>query len=200
MADMEREHVWPALTNRTGAAPTGTHIIFLQRLSSKGRDISNWEKMQTRMTHDLGARGYTFTFIEPSTLSMPEQILLFSRGTILVSSHGAGLTHAMWMQPKSIILEARPKKMMFNEFFKSLAVDFDLTHFSYENRVDVVELPNGSMQLNIDLFAESVKSVLWHSDQIFGSPPGCKSPITIQEATLAHFKVYVNPKDNHVVT
>jgi hypothetical protein len=57
-------------------------------------------------------------------------VLILSRATVFVLSHGAGMTHMIWMNPKAIVMEIISAYYP-RLFFPALAADFGLQLYQY---------------------------------------------------------------------
>jgi hypothetical protein len=191
MASMERKYLWPL--KRRGTPASGTHVVFLERLT-QGRSILNLDAVRQTLTETLLARGYSIEFINPTNIPVEDQILTVSRATVLISMHGAGLTHAMWMNPRSVIIEIVAKTNGRN-FFKLLAADYnlgylELRHYrgTVSNGGDIVDY---DVNVDTDQLITMVKQGIWSSDQLFHPPPDCHEPITDYEAALSGLNAQV---------
>ena len=95
--------------------------IFLNRSLKSGRNISNMDELKT-ILHDQN-----FLIIETEKLSIPEQLLIFSEASHIISIHGAGNTNLLF-SPKSVrFLEIMPKNKISSHYYwlaNSLNVDY----------------------------------------------------------------------------
>ena len=70
-----------------------------------------------------------FTIVDFDILNIEEQLSYILNCEILVGMHGAGLSHMLWMKPKSKIFEIRTKNNSNDNCFFSLASDLDHDYF-----------------------------------------------------------------------
>lgn len=73
--------------------------IFIERGEASNRRIPN----EAELTAALRASG--FVCVRPETLSVAEQIRLFSRATLVVGQLGAGMANCVWCQPGTVVFE-----------------------------------------------------------------------------------------------
>ena len=185
MASMEQNIIWPKAYAET--PKSGTAVVMLER-SGTSRVIKNWAIVQYAIQQQIATRGYQVVYFRAENLPIHEQILKMSRATVLVSMHGAGLTHAMWMTPGSVIFELLSQSNQ-RRFFKALAADFDLGYLEYRNWRSTLEegVPpyDQSMDAEPDAVVNGLLLAIWMSDRRFGTPPGCQDPVSDTEAALA---------------
>lgn len=73
--------------------------IFLSRRATDGRNVEPIDAVEDH----LKERGFEVVYIEDFDLQV--QFNIFSDAKIVVAPHGAGLTHAMFMRPGSVLVE-----------------------------------------------------------------------------------------------
>jgi hypothetical protein len=173
MATMERDFLWPLSLN--GEPQNGTHVVILKRVSPK-RNVTNWQEVEDTIASVVASRGYSISFHDFVNVSLTDQVLILSRATVFVSSHGAGMTHMIWMNPKSIVIEiisaSNPRL-----FFPALAADFDLQLYQYVEHDVIGDFEQDScIHLNVNSFIRQLSEALWLSDQQFGVTPLCHNP------------------------
>lgn len=178
MATMERNFLWPLSLN--GEPHNGTHIVILKRVSPK-RNVTNWQEVEDTVASVVSSRGYSIAFHDFVNVSLSDQVLILSRATVFVSSHGAGMTHMIWMNPKSIVIEiisaSNPRL-----FFPALAADFDLQLYQYVEHNVIGDFDqDSSIRLNVNSFIHQLSEALWLSDQQFGIAPGCHNPYQMKD-------------------
>ena len=66
------------------------------------------------------------------SLSFEEQVRLMGCSSVLVGSHGAGLSHMLWLKPGSCVVELRRRADRWNNCYFSLASALDLEYFYLE--------------------------------------------------------------------
>jgi len=78
--------------------------VFLVRHQSRGRYIENMDEVAKVISR------YSFELVDADTLSIKEQIKLFSETGFLIGIHGAGLTNMMFRYPNKMkVVELFPK-------------------------------------------------------------------------------------------
>jgi capsular polysaccharide biosynthesis protein len=70
-----------------------------------------------------------FLIVAMEELSFYEQYKLVAESDVLISLHGAGLTHMLWMAANSKVMEIRLKDDTHNNCYFSLASDLNLKYF-----------------------------------------------------------------------
>jgi capsular polysaccharide biosynthesis protein len=76
--------------------------IFLTRSKKRLRFIENADEVEAAL------RNYGFRIVDADTLSLEEQIKLFSSASFLVGIHGAGLTNMVYREGNCSVLEIFP--------------------------------------------------------------------------------------------
>jgi hypothetical protein len=72
---------------------------------------------------------FGFFIADFDVMSFDEQLACMLDAEVLVSLHGAGLTHMLWMQPKSKVLEIRARGDSHNNCYFSLASDLNHKYY-----------------------------------------------------------------------
>lgn len=99
LANVEQNVFWKQMLQQS-PSPYGTHILLLKRLGS--RIVKNSEDLVIKVIEEfVNDRGYTLHVSDFKDLALEQQIIRSSRATVFASSHGAGITNAMWMVPGS---------------------------------------------------------------------------------------------------
>ncbi|MGJ8514017.1 glycosyltransferase family 61 protein [Carnimonas bestiolae] len=79
-----------------------------------------------------------FIIIHAESLSIEQQMLLFSMAGKVVAPHGAGLTNIAFMKKGSFLLELFPSHMLIRDFYmRSKHNDMSYKCFIYEDEIDV---------------------------------------------------------------
>lgn len=85
---------------KVGSAPSTVHRLYISRNKSHfERKVVNEEALWQLLQR------YDFQRVEMEKLSLREQIQLASGADVIVGPHGAGMTHALFMKPESLIIE-----------------------------------------------------------------------------------------------
>jgi capsular polysaccharide biosynthesis protein len=179
MARLERGYVWPRLKH---ASAYGTHILFVLRAPPTGRVIINLQELVEAARKEIAdKRGYSFQVVDFTEMELSDQILLSSRATVFVSSHGAGLTHSMWMHSGSVMFETKSGSNS-RQFFPFLAADFAVHSVQYVVQGKGVRDPNNVDSdievLDVEDWLEHLRHAVWLSDKTFGIPDGCTKPVS----------------------
>jgi hypothetical protein len=108
--------------------------IFISRSSNKNRKIIN----ENQIYPILIEKG--FLILDFDLLSFNEQLGYIINCEILISSHGAGLTHMTWMQERSKVLEIREKDDQQNNCYFTLASDLGHEyHYSFMKKINLTK-------------------------------------------------------------
>jgi capsular polysaccharide biosynthesis protein len=84
---------------KLGLPPSrGSRKLFLSRRRARTRSLVNEDEILT-------ALGADFELIELETMSMREQVLLFSQASAIAAPHGAGLTNILFCTQPTTVLE-----------------------------------------------------------------------------------------------
>jgi capsular polysaccharide biosynthesis protein len=91
---------------RTNAALLAPHqesprLLYLERADEKRMMVN-----QDKLINLLRLRG--FAIVQPETLSVAEQVKLFSKAEVIVSATGAGLTNALFAPQNAKVFEIQP--------------------------------------------------------------------------------------------
>ncbi|HUI72425.1 MAG TPA: glycosyltransferase family 61 protein, partial [Spirochaetia bacterium] len=101
----------------------GAKRVFISRSEAPKRRIVN----EAELMPVLNRHGVSSLVAE--RLSLAEQVRLIGRASVLVGSHGAGLSHMLWMKPGSCVVELRRSGDRWNNCYFSLASALDLKYF-----------------------------------------------------------------------
>ena len=97
--------------------------VFITRNKAPKRKIVNEDKLYPIL------KQYNFEIVAMEDLSFAEQYKMVAEADVLVSLHGAGLTHMLWMESNSKVLEIRAKDDDHNNCYFSLASDMNLKYY-----------------------------------------------------------------------
>ncbi len=97
--------------------------VFISRTKALRRTIIN----ESDLTPILKENG--FDIITMEDLTFGEQYQRVAEAEILISLHGAGLTHMIWMEEYSKVVEIRAKDDAINNCYFSLASDLNLDYY-----------------------------------------------------------------------
>ena len=105
--------------------------IYITRSKAVKRTITNEDKIIPILEK------YGFEIIAMEDFSFMEQYKLIAQCNTLISLHGAGLTHMLWMEQNSKILEIRGNNDSQNNCYFTLASDLNLKYYySLANKLD----------------------------------------------------------------
>ncbi len=113
--------------------------IYISRKNSETRRLKNEDEILTILAK------YEFDIVDFDKLSFEDQLRYAVNSEIIVSAHGAGLTHMLWMKKKSKVLEIRTKNNCHDNCYFSLASD--LGHDYFYIQADKTE-PNKSNHIS----------------------------------------------------
>lgn len=101
----------------------GNKKVYITRANAKKRKIVN-ESDLLPILRETG-----FSIIDMDRLTFKEQIEAMHNAEILVSLHGAGLTHMIWMKNSASVLEIRSRGDHQNNCYFALASDLDFDYY-----------------------------------------------------------------------
>lgn len=111
------------LTDTRGKLDLGPRL-WVSRRFSRRRWLSNEDDVVALL------ESYGFRVLHPELLSVPEQLTLFSRASLVAGMHGAGLANIAMMAPGTSVLEVRLEGDAHNNSYFSLAAACDV-FYSY---------------------------------------------------------------------
>lgn len=114
-SDVQLSQAASALAPRSPGADTpsaGQRVVISRRRSSR------YTVAEATLEQHLAERGFTVVVTEDLTLR--GQVDLFAGATVVVGAHGAGLANALWMAPRSTMVELQPTGY-FHTCFAALA-------------------------------------------------------------------------------
>ena len=137
--------------------------IYISRKDAPARKLENEDSIEELLV----SKG--FRVIQASKLSLREQIRLFSRATILVSAHGAGLANLLFMKRNSIVIEMHCNDMV-NWSLRRLASSVGLRYGCLVGSV-AVQSPALSFQektwsVPLDVLSDAVDAAIQSSSSI----------------------------------
>ena len=109
----------PILTTRKDNMP---NVLFILRTGST-RNILNHKELIKSLSN-LPIKLQTSVF---SQMSLPDQLCLVNSSDIIISMHGAGLSHVLFMNPRSTLIELFPfsfRKTIFNNLAYIMGINY----------------------------------------------------------------------------
>jgi capsular polysaccharide biosynthesis protein len=97
--------------------------IYISRKNSEKRKLINENEIISIL------KKYNFYIVDFDKLNFEEQISYTLKSEIIVSVHGAGLTHMLWMKKKGKVLEIRAKDNCNDNCYFTLASDLGHNYF-----------------------------------------------------------------------
>lgn len=91
--------------------------IYISRKSSKRRKLKNENEIIPIL------KKHNFTIVDFDEINFNEQLQYILDCEIIISLHGAGLTHMLWMKQKGVVFEIRAKENYNDNCYFSLASD-----------------------------------------------------------------------------
>ena len=86
------------------------------------RQLSDYENKQIKVEQLCQQYGLEYQlFPDRPTLPTTQQMALFSRASVVVAPHGAGLANLLYAKPGSVVLEALCEQPYLNMCFQRLA-------------------------------------------------------------------------------
>lgn len=131
------------LREATGAATKSAgRRLYIERGGSANRHVPNEAELADAL-EELG-----FERVRPETLSLTEQIHLFSEAGMVMGMLGAGMANIAWCQPGTLIYELVPSHHI-NPCFAAMATQGDLQYWAdvfqtgaaQENHTDNAAIP-----------------------------------------------------------
>jgi hypothetical protein len=95
--------------------------IFLNRSKKSGRNIKNWEKIQSILSK------YDFQVVDTAEMSFKDQFETFSKTKYLISIHGAGNTNILFTPKELHFLEICPENRIAGQYYwlsKALGIEY----------------------------------------------------------------------------
>ena len=123
----------------------GSRRIYISRAGASFRRIAN----ETEILPLLERFG--FQSVRAEHLSFSEQIRVIGSASVLVSNHGAGLTHQCWMKPGTTVLELRRAGDRIDNCYYALAGALGITYRYQACRAVDDRLPTHAADLVVDL-------------------------------------------------
>lgn len=136
--------------------------IFIERGQSPNRFMSNESELSQALTH-IG-----FTAVKPETLSITEQIRLFSQARIVMGSLGAGMANLAWCKPGTIICELVPQQHP-NPCTLALAMQMQLQYWGepIETGVDIAShITPAYKTFNVSKIVQRAKDIIQYTESI----------------------------------
>jgi capsular polysaccharide biosynthesis protein len=130
--------------------------IYISRKNAKRRVLKN----ENEIIPILKKNG--FTIVDFDILNFEEQLSYILNCEILVGVHGSGLTHMLWMKPKSKILEIRTRNNDLDNCFFTLASDLDHDYsYTFADKIDPKKSNHLSdLSINVDEFSVQLQKIL----------------------------------------
>lgn len=97
--------------------------IYISRKNASKRKLNNEDEIIPIL------KKYGFTIVDCNKLNFEEQLKYTLNSEILISSHGAGFAHMLWMKKKSKVLEIRAKDNINDNAIFTLASDLGHDYF-----------------------------------------------------------------------
>jgi len=108
--------------------------VYITRKNATKRKIINEDDLLPKL------REFGFKVIDMDALSFKQQIQVMLGAEMLVSLHGAGLTHMLWKKNRGKVLEIRASGDCHNNCYFTLASDLELDYYySLADKIDVTQ-------------------------------------------------------------
>jgi len=116
------ERIRSRFLNRIPPSGTKSDRVYISRKKAAKRRILNEHELLPLL------KNHHFRVVIMEDLTFEEQIKLMANTDTLMSLHGAGLTHMLWMNEGSKVIEIRADNDAKNNLFFSLASDLNLKY------------------------------------------------------------------------
>jgi hypothetical protein len=129
--------------------------IFISRQKANWRYLNNEAEVQNLLIK------YGFKIVCLEDYSFKEQLTMMRNANHVISSHGAGLTNCMFMNPRGTVLELRKKGDRDNNCYYSLACACGL--YYYYQQCEYIDRRVGNyfdLTVDLELLEKNVKSML----------------------------------------
>lgn len=97
--------------------------VYITRKNAKKRKIINEDDLLPKL------KEFGFKVIDMDVLRFNQQVQVMLGAEMLVSLHGAGLTHMLWMNDEGKVLEIRASGDCHNNCYFTLASDLELDYY-----------------------------------------------------------------------
>jgi capsular polysaccharide biosynthesis protein len=130
--------------------------VYISRQSTNKRRLQNEDKIISIL------KKFKFNILDFDQINFDKQIKYIMNSKILISIHGAGLTHMLWMRPKSKILEIRAKNNCEDNCYFSLASDLGHKYYYITaNKTDNKKsFHESDLILNSKYFSKQLNKIL----------------------------------------
>lgn len=130
--------------------------VFVNRRKDSGRYLSNYDSV----VHILKKYGIKTIYLEDECID--SQINIFSRATLIIGIHGAGLTNIIWtLSSKAALIELMPNNRVADHY-ERLSKCLGLEYFSlFCTDLDQVGIyPEGKFECSAVQLEESIREVI----------------------------------------
>jgi protein O-GlcNAc transferase len=93
-------------------------VTFIDRKGS--RRLLNQESLLSTLRNTYSSENFTLNIVDFASITLREQISIVRNTDVLVGVHGAGLTHGMFLPPRSAVVEILPSELA-HKGFRNLA-------------------------------------------------------------------------------
>jgi capsular polysaccharide biosynthesis protein len=145
-----RDHVWRRL-NLDAIAPRGDRV-YISRAKATRRYVKNEEQVRSLLEN----AGFITVYMEE--YSFAKQVELVYHAAVVVSIHGAALTHVHFMRKGTSVLEFRNEHDAVNCHFQRLASAADVNYFYLRCKAE--EVAKAANNYNLDVALPELESVL----------------------------------------
>jgi|GEM_PF-6802864 len=125
------------ISNRDDFNPLNPRVYISRRNAAKRKIINEDEIIPI-----LKANG--FAVIDMDLIDFSDQVKLMINSEILISLHGAGLTHMLWMNESAKVMEIRARDDTHNNCYFTLTSDLGLDYYYYI--VDKTDINNSTQE------------------------------------------------------
>ncbi|MDO8938776.1 MAG: glycosyltransferase family 61 protein [Methylicorpusculum sp.] len=129
--------------------------VYITRKSAKYRRLTN-EVLIFPVLKEYG-----FIIVDMDAMPFLDQVKLMFDADLLVSLHGAGLSHMLWMKSGGDVFEIRSKGDSHNNCYYSLSSDLGLNYwYSFANKLGNKSVQVSDHELDLENFLDVLKKIM----------------------------------------
>lgn len=134
--------------------------VFITRSKALKRKILNENELVPFFENN------NIQIVAMEDLNFKEQYKIVAEADLLISLHGAGLTHMLWMKQNSKVLEIRSREDSTNNCYFSLASDLNLKYYYFlADKTDNKSTQLTNFKIDVNEFEKTVNEILLSSER-----------------------------------
>jgi capsular polysaccharide biosynthesis protein len=136
--------------------------VYITRKNAKSRKIINEDELIPILLEA------NFKIVDMDLIGLKEQIEIMCDASMLISLHGAGLTHMLWMKKSASVFEIRAIDDSTNNCYFSLASDLGLDYYyALANKINTLHsTQQADYFIDINHFKEKLSHFLSRQNSI----------------------------------